>query len=167
LQVSSRWLIAVGALALLILEGASGLRAEGQKTRPSHRVVIPETVEVALEATVPVSLALVPGEGFHIDRNGPLRIDLSTGQGGGLKIKKGRLRWSDAVDSSSLEPRFLVPIQGSRVGQESMTIEYRFWLCRAKICQPIRGSREMKVQVRAPALDGGPGDAAPADLGDP
>lgn len=157
-----RWLILLGALTLLTLLEVGKLRAEEPAT---HRVVIPETIDVEVGTKVPVSVAFVPAEGFHIDRKGPLRIDLSAGQESGLKFKKSRLRWSDAVDRSSREPRFLIPIEGQRAGQETVKLDYRLWLCRAKICQPVRGSRSMQVQVKAP--EPAPGDAGPGPAGDP
>jgi hypothetical protein len=146
--------------AFLTMAGMEAARADDQ---PDLRLVMPGSVEVSLGARVPVSVALVPGEEFRIDRNGPLRIDLKVAEGSGLKLKKRRLRWSDAVDKS---PRFVIPIEGSRVGQESLSIEYRAWVCRAKICRALRGSGAIQVEVKAAPPEAGVGDAG-VPPGDP
>ena len=155
--------ILLGALAASAANETSSAFADEVEGKVAYRAVIPEAAIAEVGNVEEISIALVPADGFHIDPNGPMRIDLSLAQDSAVRIKKRNLRRRDAVDAGSEAPRFVVPMIGDRTGQETLTVSFRFWLCRTRICRPVTGSAAMKVDVRAAqAPDGGSSDAGPA-----
>lgn len=158
------WLITLaGAIWLLSLQPGVAHAEKGKDESSSYQMVLPALLELAVGVAQDVEIAIVPAEGYRVDQHGPVRIDLLPSDAGLMSIKKRGLRRRDAADKESVAPRFDVPVVGKSPGQGSLAIRYRFWLCRAKICLPIRGAASVPVKVSAPAApDQGPKGAAPA-----
>lgn len=157
------WLILLSALTTCLVGGVADA-----ETKPGYQAAIPKTVEVQVGQEANLPIALVPADEYHIDKNGPLRIELALAAQSAVRIKKRKLRRSDAMDASSGVPRFVVPVLGHRAGQETLTVRFRFWLCRAKICRPVKGSTLVKVNVSPEqATEGGAGDTGPGATSDP
>jgi hypothetical protein len=158
------WLITLaGAIWLLVAQPGVAHAEKGKDKPSSYQMVLPTEVELAVGSAQDIEIAIVPAEGYRVDQHGPVRIDLLPSDAGLLSIKKRSLRRRDAADKESAAPRFYVSIVGKSPGQGSLSLRYRFWLCRAKICLPIRGEASVPVEVLAPvAPDAGPIGAAPA-----
>jgi hypothetical protein len=136
-------------LASSAAESLAGDNAKPKpKPKPSYQVVFPVALDVQVGSTEVLELAVIPVDGFRVDLHGPVRITFQSGEEPRVAIKKPRLSRKDALDSQSEAPRFRVPLRGIRAGQERVSIRYRFWLCRSKICRPVRGKAVLTALVK-------------------
>jgi hypothetical protein len=140
----------------LLAFGWTQSSAGEKKAKVQYQFVLPQTLNLQVGGAQDLELAMVPVDGFRVDLHGPLRIDVEVKEPSHVAIKKRHLTRKDALDSQSEAPRFRVPVRAKSAGQESLSIRYRFWLCRSKICHPIAGEAELSVDVaEAPAPDAG------------
>lgn len=146
-------------IAVLCVRPAE-LRGEA---KGSYSFEAPAELSFEVGTSADLSLAISPAKGFRVDKNAPVRIELRQADESRVSIKKSLLRRRDAVDAKSDGPRFRVPLMAKSVGTEVLVLRYRFWLCQAKICHPIRGEAIVGLSLsEAHMPDGGPLDAAPA-----
>lgn len=154
---ASATILALSA-AVLCSQGTE-LRGE---TASGYTFETPAQLNLEVGGSVELRLGISPAKGYRVDKNAPVRIELRQAKETGVSIKKSQLRRRDAVDAQSGAPHFLLPIVGGKAGRESLAVAYRFWLCRAKICRPIRGEASITLIVDEPSVpDGGPLEAPP------
>ncbi len=155
-------LLGLACAGWLLAVGASHALAQSKPATPRHEFQVPAELVINEGESEELALAIVPSEGFRVDANGPLRIDLRLASETKLAIKKRRLRHRDATSKGGATSRFSVAVRGRRPGHETLEIAYRFWLCRAKICWPVRGVASLNVEVLAPPVaEVGADDAGP------
>lgn len=141
---------------LLATSATESQAGDNAKPKPSYRVVFPVALELQVDSAADLDLAVIPVDGFRVDLHGPVRIAFEQGEPGHVAIKKRQLSRRDALDPQSEAPRFRVPVRGIRAGHERVSIRYRFWLCRSKICRPVRGKVVITARVKeAPPADEG------------
>lgn len=154
--------VVAAALLLLASSAAESQAGDKAKPKPSYRVVFPAAMELQVGSTEVLELAVIPVDGFRVDLHGPVRITFQSGESPHVTIKKPRLSRKDALDPQSEAPRFRVPVRGIGAGQERVSIRYRFWLCRSKICRPVRGKAVLTALVKeAPPPDEGEAQPPP------
>ena len=102
--------------------------------------------EAAAGAAGAVSLTVVPAGGRTVFSDGPLRIDLTAGEG--LTLPRRRYERRDAADPAAEAPRFELRFRGAAPGAHELRIAVRFWLCGQQTCRPIAAARTVIVQVR-------------------
>ena len=133
----------------------------GEK-RASYSFEAPAELSFEVGTSADLFLTISPAKGFRVNKNAPVRIELHQVEESRVSTKKSLLRRRDAVDAESHVPRFRVPLVAKSVGSEILVLRYRFWLCRAKICRPVRGEASVGLSLsEAHMPDGGPLDAAP------
>ena len=154
------------ALACLVPAAEGAASGESRAGKSNYQFKVPSSLVIGKGSVQELAIAIVPNAGFRVAGDGPLRIDFHLPSTGELAIKKKRLSRRDAGNKTGEAPRFQVPVRGQSAGLVTLVIHYRFWLCRAKICWPIRGKTSVEVEVQAPPPSAGKGgDAGPPDAG--
>ena len=116
---------------------------------PRYRIALPAELAVDQGQGGALSLTLSPDPGYSISRTGPLVVSLAAPEG--LELPRTRYQRAQAADPQADSPRFDLAVRGARPGRYQLTVELSFWLCRGKVCRPIRASRTVAIEVRAPA----------------
>jgi len=138
--VSPRVRIALAAAMVAALAPPAAAEDVGFELR------VADHVEVAAGAAGTVSLTVVPTAGRSVSGDGPLRIELSAGDG--LTLPRRRYERRDAADPAAEAPRFELRFRGAAPGRHPLRIAVRFWLCREKTCRPAGAERTVTVEVR-------------------
>lgn len=135
------WIGVVGALAA----GAPAAAQPG----PGYQIALPERLEIEAGQGEAVSLTIAPASGHVISRTGPLRVSLAATPAEGLDLPRHRYKRAQAADRLADAPRFDLAVRGVRPGRYQLALDILFWLCRGRVCRPIRAERAVEVQVRA------------------
>jgi hypothetical protein len=111
-------------------------------------VRIPDKVELAVGSGSALPIAISVDRGLTISRDAALIVDLDTGSGSDVIIKRRRLGRADAVDPGADEPRFTVPLRAEGSGDRTVGVRVRFWLCGGRVCRPIDVRRSVALTVQ-------------------
>jgi hypothetical protein len=106
---------------------------------------VPDRVELAAGTSGSLPIAIVVDRGLAISKDAALVLDLAPE--GGVAVKRRRLGRADAVDPDADQPRFAIPLRAEAVGDFSVKLHLRFWLCAARTCRPIDARRMVAVSV--------------------
>jgi hypothetical protein len=117
--------------------------AHGQPT--SWDIKVPERIEVAVGATVPLPISISVDRGFSVSKDGPVIVDVVPDSG--VTIKKRRLLRADAADPEADVPRFAIPVRGDTAGDRAVKLRIRLWLCGGKVCRPLDVKRQTVIAV--------------------
>ncbi|CAN5693378.1 hypothetical protein BH11MYX1_BH11MYX1_15420 [soil metagenome] len=128
------WLVATSAEAPLYADEAPGWKLE-----------VPECVELATAGTGTLPLAITLEHGRTVSKDAGVVLDLSPE--GGVSVKRRRLGRSDAIDPDEDAPRFAIPLRAEAVGDFTIKLHLRFWLCGTRVCRPIDARRTVTVSV--------------------
>jgi len=133
--------------ALAALGGARPAAAAPPRT--GYQIAVPETIELVAGRTEAVSLTIAPEPGYTISRTGPLRIALSAEPAGALELPRRRYHRAHAADRLASAPRFDLAVRAVQPGRHRLAIDVLFWLCRGRVCRPVRAARAVAIDVRA------------------
>ena len=137
--------LAVMLMLVLVLVGALITPPAFAQREPGWDLRIAERVDVAVSATVPLTVAIAVDRGLTVSRDADVIIDLDPEAG--LAIKKKRLGRRDAVDPDADAPRFAINVRGDAPGERQIRLHLRFWLCGIRTCRPIEVRRVVTVDV--------------------
>jgi hypothetical protein len=140
---------------LALLAGAlpfAALAAAPAGVPAGYQLALPGRIELDEGQGGAVSLAITPDPGYAISRAGPLRIALAAEPGDGLELPRRRYQRGHAADREAAAPRFDLAVRAARAGRYRLAIDVDFWLCRSRgrTCRPVRASRSVAIDVRAP-----------------
>jgi hypothetical protein len=138
-----------GAGLLLVAAMAGG--ASAAPPPPRYRISLPAQLATDEGQGAAVSLTIVPDASYSISRSGPLRLSLAVQPEAGLELPRTRYQRSHAADPQADAPRFDLALRGVKAGRYQLEVDLSFWLCRGQVCRPIRATRTVAVEVRAPA----------------
>jgi hypothetical protein len=127
---------------------------------------VSDRLELAPGHVGAIQITLRGRDRFVVARNG-LLIDLVP-SGRGISVRQRRYQRGDAIDAEADAPAFSIPVRAEMVGDYSLEVRVRFWICTAKICEPVDTRRVTAVTVREPVavMDAGPVSASDAASGD-
>jgi len=128
-------------LLLLVLVGSASAQQPGWEVR------VPERIDVVVGQGGSLSISIAVDRGLTISRDAGIIVDLAPD---GVAIKKKRLARTDAVDPEADAPRFAVPVKADAVGDFSINVRARFWVCASRTCKPIDVKRTVAVSVTQP-----------------
>ncbi|MBS1122436.1 MAG: hypothetical protein H6Q90_4664 [Deltaproteobacteria bacterium] len=143
------------ALAVLGIALVLTARPLGAQREPGWELRVPDRIEVPLGGSAIMPIAIAVDRGLTVSRDGPVIVELYAEPG--LAIKKRRLGRADAVDPEADAPRFAVAVHGDGVGDHTLKLHVKLWLCGGKACRPLDLRRVVTITVATPA--------APADAG--
>lgn len=141
-----KWLI--GFAIAVAAPAAAQPRSAGSTAEPAISnwdLQVPERLEVSAETVATLPIAIAVGSGQTISKDADPIVDLAPEPG--IAIKRRRLGRADAVDPDSDTLRFAVPVGAPRIGDYSIKLRARFWLCGTKLCRPIDARRTVAVTV--------------------
>lgn len=153
--------VALAPLALVVLWAYAGAQVPIAQRQPGWEVRISDRVELAPGASGVIPISIAVDRGLTVSRDAQVIVDLTPEPG--LTFKRRRLGRSEAVDPEADAPRFAVAVRGDALGEHTVKLRIRFWLCGGKSCRPIDVHRTAIVVVAAPPAP--PAPAAPADAG--
>ena len=107
---------------------------------------IPERLEIVAGQSGTLPIAIAVDRGRTISKDAALILDLASD--GGVTVKKKRLGRGDAVDPDADAPRFAVALHGEAVGEFTLRVHLRFWLCGGRVCRPVDARRTVAVAVQ-------------------
>jgi hypothetical protein len=143
---------------MLAVVAALALPAEAEREQ-GWELSVPERIELTAGSGGTLSLALEIDRGLTISKDAALILDLAPDPA--VVIKRHRIGRDDAVNPDADAPRFAIPVRVEAVGDYTVKLHLRFWLCGRKTCRPIDTRRAVAVAVVAPAAPAPP----PADAG--
>lgn len=126
-----------------------GFTTPAHAQQPGWEVRVPERLEVAIGAAVPLPIVIAVDRGLTVSKDGPVIVDLTFDPV--VSTKKRRLGRADAVDPEADAPRFAVQVRGESAGETVVKLRIRLWLCGGKSCRPLDLRRQTTVVVTAPA----------------
>jgi hypothetical protein len=138
---------------LVVWVAGTSPRAFAQAAPPAdHRVTIAVPAPVAVGQGGAISVTVAAEPGYTISRDGPLRIAVTAPTG--LVMAKRRYARADAADARADDPRFDLRFKVEAVGEHTVAMTLRFWVCAARSCRPV--SLERTVLVRGIAAQPAP-----------
>ncbi|MDB4960933.1 MAG: hypothetical protein JWP01_932 [Myxococcales bacterium] len=136
-----------GGVLVLAAALVMGAPAEAQR-QPGWEVRVPERIELVPGASGALAISIAVDRGLTVSKDGAVIVDLAAPAG--VTLRKRRLGRGEAVDAEADAPRFAVPVRANEVGEHTIKIRTRFWLCGGRSCRPIDVRRTAVVVVAAP-----------------
>jgi hypothetical protein len=137
--------VLVLAAALVVFHGGAASEAQRQ---PGWEVRISERIELAPGASGALAISIAVDRGLTVSKDAAVIVDLSAPAG--ITIRKRRIGRGEAVDPEADAPRFAVPVRANEIGEHTVKVRARFWLCGGRSCRPIDVRRTAVVVVAAP-----------------
>ena len=122
------------AQPVAVADASAAARADGPRaelTDPRYRIVA-EISEGTGENPATLNVELRGGEGYHVNEQYPIALDLDVRNG---QAPRPTMRRGDAAEFTQAVARFTTPIQNAGPGTE-VAGRFRFAVCTAENCVP-------------------------------
>jgi hypothetical protein len=129
---------------------AAGVACRADEPDPSAGYDLVRSAAPAAQLGHPlsVSLSIVPRDGNHLLKDGPVLVRPS---GDGARPTRALYHREDAVDPRADVPRFELAFVPERSGEVHLTADCTFYLCRPDArCRPIHTTAAWTASVTAP-----------------
>ena len=124
------------------------MAAVAEAETPGIDVRVAARVEVVQGETAPLAITFAVDRGLVVSKDAAVIVDLAPPAG--VHLKKRRLGRAEAVDPGADAPRYAVPVRGDTVGEHTLPVRVRLWLCGGKVCRPVDVRQTATVVVVAP-----------------
>lgn len=140
-----RFILGLAASLFLGIPGAAS-----QPSAPKLYVLTFENTKSVVDAGKRgvLELQIRPVDGYKVNREAPLSVDVESAQ---LKFAKTRLGLKDTRDAKSPSLEFKVGFEaGGEAGEALIRVRAAFFVCDDKVCVRQEAHAETKIRVDAP-----------------